>query len=114
VRLTSFHTRFYRSASGAAAASWIQSQLETYAKEAHNGWNITISPFTHSWPQNSVIVHMEDINASEDAREGGVVILGAHLDSINWLNPWFGRSPGADDDGSGNHLYLCKINAKVP
>ena len=30
-----------------------------------------------------------------------IVIIGAHLDSINQWNPWFGKAPGADDDGSG-------------
>ena len=30
-----------------------------------------------------------------------MIIIGAHLDSINQYNPWFGNAPGADDDGSG-------------
>lgn len=53
--------------------------------------------------QNSIIVHLEDRKASEkvNLKNNGVMILGAHLDSVNWRNPWFGRSPGADDDGSG-------------
>ena len=103
LRLTSFHTRYYRSSSGAAASKWVQSVLETYASTASKGWNITVTPFTHSWPQNSIIVRLEDLNASSpvNSTENAVVILGAHLDSVNWLNPWFGRSPGADDDGSG-------------
>ena len=101
--LTSFHTRYYRTSSGAAASRWIQGILEGYASTASKGWNITVKPFQHSWVQNSIIVRLEDRNASKhvNSRKNGVVIIGAHIDSVNWLNPWFGRSPGADDDGSG-------------
>lgn len=101
--LTSFHTRYYRSSSGEAASKWIQGTLERYASTASKGWNITVTPFQHSWVQNSIIVRLEDRNASKhvNSKENGVVIIGAHIDSVNWLNPWFGRSPGADDDGSG-------------
>lgn len=30
-----------------------------------------------------------------------LVVIGAHLDSINQSNPTSGRAPGADDDGTG-------------
>jgi leucyl aminopeptidase len=99
--LTSFHTRYYQTSSGLAASQWVQSRIEGYAESASKGWNISVRPFTHSWKQNSVIVRLEDRNATTSENEAAVVILGAHLDSVNWLNPWFGRSPGADDDGSG-------------
>jgi bacterial leucyl aminopeptidase len=104
LRLTSFHTRFYRTSSGAEASKWIQSTIENYAKKASKGWNITVTPFSHPWVQNSIIVRLEDRNASKsvNSKENGVMILGAHLDSVNWLNPFWGRSPGADDDGSGS------------
>ena len=107
LKLTSFHTRFYRSSTGAAASDWIQAMIEGYAKMASKGWSITVTPFLHSWPQNSIIVRLEDANATEEvnSEENGVVILGAHLDSVNWLNPWWGRSPGADDDGSGTPSF---------
>ena len=35
-----------------------------------------------------------------------MVIIGAHQDSINSQNPSGGRSPGADDDGSGSITLL--------
>ena len=111
LKLTSFHTRYYRTSSGAAASEWIQSVLEGYKSTASKGWNITITPFEHSWVQNSIIVRLDDTNATKkeevDKEESkGVMILGAHLDSVNWLNPWWGRSPGADDDGSGTSLSV--------
>jgi bacterial leucyl aminopeptidase len=108
LRLTSFHTRFYRSSSGAAASKWIQSMVESYASTASKEWNIKVTPFPHSWIQNSIIIRLEDRNATQkvNSKDNGVMILGAHLDSVNWLNPLFGRSPGADDDGSGTYLPL--------
>jgi bacterial leucyl aminopeptidase len=105
LRLTAFHTRFFLSSHGAEASSWIQSVLERYASTASKEWNITITPFHHAqWPQNSIIVRVEDTKAPEivNSKENGVVIIGAHLDSVNWVDdPLLGRSPGADDDGSG-------------
>lgn len=111
IKLTSFHTRFYRTSSGAAASEWIQSMLEEYKSTASKGWNITITPFKHDWVQNSIVVRLEDKNATKEKEEmkkekTAVMILGAHLDSVNWLNPWWGRSPGADDDGSGTLSLL--------
>jgi bacterial leucyl aminopeptidase len=99
-KLTSFHTRYYRSSTGAAAGRWVQSRVEQYAATADKNWNITIMPFPHPWAQSSYIVRLEDRNLDKEG-DDAVVILGAHIDSVNWLNPWFGRSPGADDDGSG-------------
>ena len=103
LRLTSFHTRYYQTSSGAAAANWVQAAVESYASTASKGWNIKVTPFNHPWIQNSIIIRLEDRNASQgvNSKDNGVMILGAHLDSVNWLNPWWGRSPGADDDGSG-------------
>ena len=119
MKLTSFHTRYYRTSSGAAASEWIQSVLEGYKSTAAKGWNITITPFEHSWVQNSIIVRLDDTNATKkeeaDKEESkGVMILGAHLDSVNWLNPWWGRSPGADDDGSGTSLSLVHSTLPYP
>ena len=72
-----------------------------------------MTPFPHSWVQNSIIVRLEDANAMDgvNSEEKGVVILGAHLDSVNWLNPWWGRSPGADDDGSGTPSFSPQIGS---
>lgn len=123
LKLTSFHTRFYRTSSGAAASEWIQSMLEEYKSTASKGWNITITPFKHDWVQNSIIVRLEDKNATKGKQEEtetetekiAVMILGAHLDSVNWLNPWWGRSPGADDDGSGTlPLFLLPSLHPIP
>jgi bacterial leucyl aminopeptidase len=45
----------------------------------------------------SVIARIEGTTSG-----AAVVIIGAHLDSINQSNPSSGRAPGADDDGTGS------------
>ncbi len=46
-----------------------------------------------------MIARLEPVE--EFSQNPEIVILSAHQDSVNMWNPWFGRSPGADDDGSG-------------
>ena len=57
---------------------------------------MTVSKFSHSWSQFSVIARFEGTSSSSS-----IVVLGAHEDSINLSSPSSGRAPGADDDGSG-------------
>lgn len=57
--------------------------------------DITVSAFTHSWTQFSIIAKIPGKTS------GPVTIVGAHMDSINLSNPTSGRAPGADDDGTG-------------
>ena len=58
--------------------------------------DVTVSKFSHSWSQFSVIARFEGTSSSSS-----IVVLGAHEDSINLSSPSSGRAPGADDDGSG-------------
>ena len=67
-----------------------------------------MTKFTHSWAQFSVIAH---INGSSPSAP--LVILGAHEDSVNLWNPYTGRAPGADDDGSGTVNLLEVFRALV-
>ncbi|KAJ3018070.1 Leucine aminopeptidase 1 [Thoreauomyces humboldtii] len=98
--LSDFHTRYYKSKTGAAAAEWIESQAAELAYDANEKgtFNVTVDGFAHSWGQQSVIARIEPVGEWLDDR---AVIISAHLDSVNQWNPYFGRSPGADDDGSG-------------
>lgn len=71
---------------------------------------MTVSQFKHSWGQHSVIARITtrlDLNSMhEPEKDIPVIIVGAHQDSINQWNPYFGRSPGVDDDGSGTTTTL--------
>jgi bacterial leucyl aminopeptidase len=65
---------------------------------AANRSDITVTQFVHSnFNQRSLIARFAGREPTLP-----VVILGAHQDSINSNNPSGGRSPGADDDGSGS------------
>ncbi|KAI9326246.1 hypothetical protein DFJ73DRAFT_909133, partial [Zopfochytrium polystomum] len=97
---TSFKTRYYQSPSGAKASQWIFDQAKHLAKKAAANVKVSVKQFEHPWPQSSVIARIE----GEDAADAPVVVLSAHLDSVNHQNPWFGQSPGADDDGKASLL----------
>ena len=74
--------------------------------------NVTVKQIKHTWGQHSIIARIEskvDLNLNVEVIEGDplpIVIVGAHHDSINQWNPYFGRSPGVDDDGSGSTTIL--------
>ncbi|KAI0705679.1 Zn-dependent exopeptidase [Earliella scabrosa] len=90
--LTAFNNRYYDSATGKAASQWIFDTLTSFIGDRSD---VTVSKFTHSWQQFSVIARFEGTTS------GPVTIIGAHEDSINLSSPSSGRAPGADDDGSG-------------
>ncbi|KAJ3365556.1 Leucine aminopeptidase 1 [Kappamyces sp. JEL0680] len=97
--LSSFKTRYYKSKSGQDSAQWIFDQTKALSEKTTDKVRLSVSKFKHSWQQFSVIARLEPVDASPDAE---IVVLSAHQDSVNQWNPWFGRSPGADDDGSGS------------
>ncbi|QUC17532.1 uncharacterized protein UV8b_01773 [Ustilaginoidea virens] len=90
-----FHTRNYMTSTGVQAANWLFSQVKSIAS---NNSAITVKQFRHSsFNQRSIIAQLPG-NSSD------LVVVGAHLDSVTkTLN---GRSPGAEDDGSGTVVIL--------
>jgi len=107
---TSFRTRHYRSQWGRESQKWLaQTIIDTTSKFAAKGLQdlITISEFPHSWGQNTIIVHINGSSPTDD----GVVIVGAHQDSTNFLP--FLPAPGADDDGSGSVTILEAYRALI-
>lgn len=93
--LSAFSNRYYATAQGAEASNWLKKKWTALsAGQAH----ISIAQYAHvNYDQRSVIA---TIAGSDKAAE--VVVLGAHLDSINLMgNGEKSRSPGADDDASG-------------
>ncbi|KAJ3012135.1 Leucine aminopeptidase 1 [Thoreauomyces humboldtii] len=101
--LTEFHTRQYNTQSGKGAAEWIYHQASAAAAfaNARGSLTVTVSKFLHPWAQFSVIARIEPSNAWPPLRDVSAVILSAHMDSVNHADPYKGRAPGADDDGSG-------------
>ncbi|WP_295995220.1 M20/M25/M40 family metallo-hydrolase [Rugamonas sp.] len=95
VDLSAFTNRYYTTNGGVNASNWLKQKWSTMAAGRSD---ISVTQFTHpSYPQKSVIL---TINGSDNAAE--VLVLGAHLDSINGNGTSEGtRAPGADDDASG-------------
>ncbi|RYP52578.1 hypothetical protein DL769_010644 [Monosporascus sp. CRB-8-3] len=93
-----FETRYYRSETGLEAARWLLDQVRATV-EASGVEGASAEPFEHAdFDQISVIARIPGKSAS-------AVVVGAHLDSINGADI-FGRSPGADDNGSGTVTLL--------
>jgi len=96
--LSNYYTRYYTSATGVQAAKFVQSVFEA---EAIGRSEISVKNFTYSaFPQTSVIATIPGTGPNK----ASVVVIGGHLDSVG--SSATGRSPGADDDGSGTVSVL--------
>lgn len=93
--LSNFVNRYYTTAGGSDASNWIKTKWTTMAAGRSD---ITVTQFAHTgYNQKSVIL---TINGTDNASE--VLVVGAHLDSINGFGTGeTTRAPGADDDASG-------------
>ncbi|WP_052518217.1 M20/M25/M40 family metallo-hydrolase [Archangium violaceum] len=92
---TSWTSRRYNLQSGIDAATWLKNRWTTLAGGRSD---ITVANFVHpttTSPQPSVIVTIRGTSLPNE-----VVVLGAHLDSINGSGSSY-AAPGADDDASG-------------
>ncbi|OMH84238.1 ATP-dependent RNA helicase ROK1 [Zancudomyces culisetae] len=105
--LTSFNTRYYDSDTGKQAANWIKDQIQKMIAESGTKLDISVNTFPHRFKQPSVIARIE----GEGSLASQVILVTAHLDSINMWLPWFGRAPGADDDGSGTVTIMTALKA---
>jgi leucyl aminopeptidase len=93
--LATFVNRYYTTTGGSDASNWLKAK---WTGMAAGRPDITVSQFAHTgYNQKSVIL---TINGTTKPNE--VVVLGAHLDSINGGGTGeTTRAPGADDDASG-------------
>lgn len=98
VDLSAFTNRFYKTAGGVAASSWL---TQRWTQLAAGRSDVTVEQFNHpNWAQKSVILTIRGSSASDNARE--VVVLGGHLDSTAGSGTSETTiAPGADDDASG-------------
>jgi len=93
IHFSSYQNRYYTSTYGVQSSTWIFNQVSSIAS---NRSDITISRFTHTWSQPSIIARIQGTGNSDE-----IVIIGAHQDSTAPGMP-NGNAPGADDDGSGS------------
>ncbi|MFC5472807.1 M20/M25/M40 family metallo-hydrolase [Paraherbaspirillum soli] len=95
VDMAAFDNRYYATTNGANASNWL---LKKWTDMTAGRSDISVAQFSHpNWGQKSVIL---TIKGSDNPAE--VVVLGAHLDTIN-MNGTYETTiaPGADDDASG-------------
>jgi leucyl aminopeptidase len=99
-QFTLFHNRYFISESGTQSSKWLLDLINSTIKEAGaDKYGVTVKPFTHEWPQHSIIL-------SIPGKSNSTVVVGAHQDSANNMDRMDGRAPGADDDGSGTMTIL--------
>lgn len=94
--LSAFFTRYHTTATGQQSA---QSIRDLWAGYAQGRTDVSVQTYAHptaTTPQPSIVLTIHGASLPTE-----VVVLGAHQDSINGASPTTGRSPGADDDGSG-------------
>lgn len=89
--LANFGTRFFNSDKGQEAALLLEERWKTHGAGRPN---FSVERIAHRWKQNSVIATIKGAVEPDD-----IVIIGAHLDSINMHDT--NAAPGADDDASG-------------
>lgn len=103
-KLTSFHTRYYKSDYGLQSSDWVLEKVKSIIKDAGADKTVSAKSFPHSWKQHSVI-------ATIPGKSNSTVVIGAHQDSTNLWLPSILPAPGADDDGSGTVTILEAFRA---
>jgi len=95
--LSNFHDRYAKADSGAEAADWIKTQVETMVKN-NNRDDVKIYTIATggNYKQPSVIAK---IGTSTDPG----IVIGGHMDTLSGI---FNNMPGADDDGTGSVTVL--------
>ena len=98
--ISSINTRFHGSETGQAFATTLK---QTYESLAAGRDDVTVELFDHGskTSQDSVVVRIRG-----KSRPDEIVLLGSHIDSVNWSSGSSSRSPGADDNASGTATNL--------
>ena len=93
--LSDITTRYHSSPTGQGIPQILKRKYETLAAGRSD---ITVSTFDHGskTSQDSIVVRILG-----KSRPDEIVILGSHIDSVNWESGSGSRSPGADDNASG-------------
>lgn len=92
--MADFYNRYYRGSYAASSATWM---YDTVVDVASANSAITVSKFTHSYNQPSVIAKIPGTSSD-------VIVVSAHYDSVGSTSS--GRAPGADDNASGVVVVL--------
>ncbi|GAB3381973.1 M20/M25/M40 family metallo-hydrolase [Lysobacter fragariae] len=96
--LSNYTNRYYTSTTGKTSAEWIKSQWDSLATGRSDVSSELFTACSNCSTQPSVILTVQGVDLPNE-----VVVLGAHLDSINGSAGGSNTqvAPGADDDASG-------------
>ena len=97
--LSDFYTRYYTTVNGKNAALWIRDSWQALANGRSDVQVELFTTCSSCSTQPSVILTVQGSDLADE-----VVVVGAHLDSVNWEDGGTHtarRAPGADDDASG-------------
>lgn len=117
-----FETRYVNSTQTSAtrgigaARQYIHDTLVSYTSLAEGRLTVWDHPFTVTWEEQQSLQHNVVATLQGTESGAGVVILGAHYDSIaNDVDPTL-SAPGADDNGTGIAalLEIARIMAQTP
>lgn len=97
--LSAFQNRYYNGLHGAEAADWLVTQWQAIAADRSDIHVAKVYRGTDAMPSVVLSIDGTDLSAQ-------ILVLGAHLDSVNWNDRGGAthsnaRAPGADDDASG-------------
>ncbi len=98
--LSAINTRFHNTTTGLGVAEML---AQKYDALKGGRTDVTISTYDHgsATPQRSLVVKIQGTTRASE-----VIVLGSHLDSVNWQNGSSGRAPGSDDNASGTATNL--------
>jgi len=97
---SSYFNRYYTTNTGVQSQQWLLEQVRA-ALLGYSGPSEVIDWSHTGWAQNSIVVRLE---GADPVLKNEVVIVGAHLDSIN--RNANGNAPGADDNAAGSIVVL--------
>lgn len=98
--LSKITTRFHSSPTGQSVPTFLKEKYESLADGRDD---VVVELFDHGsrTSQDSIVVRV--VGAT---RPHEIVVLGSHIDSVNWSEGSSARSPGADDNASGTSTNL--------
>ncbi|ODM92511.1 putative leucine aminopeptidase 1 [Orchesella cincta] len=97
---SSYHNRYYAAQTGRDSQLWLLSQVES-SIQGYAG-SASVVEVDHGYIQKSIVARLE---GADPTLKSEVIVLGAHLDSINIRGSSL-QAPGADDNGSGSVTIL--------
>jgi hypothetical protein len=120
--LYDFETRYVNSTQNSAtrgigaARQYIHDTLASYSAQAQGRLTVWDHPFTLTWEDTQTLQHNVVATLQGTEAGAGVIIVGAHYDSVAYDVDSNLLAPGADDNGTGiaAMLEIARIMSQAP